>query len=248
MDTLTKLFGNTYTSMYWCLFPPSQQEHVVPRLQDCQDSLQDRLGKLQQRHVELSTEMKTLKNCRDRTKLRRMFLEYKSITKDIGVTENTLWLVDRQLQLFERSTLDSLVIDTLHSSCSALNGIALEVPGVQTVEELTDTLQNRMQEINDVNDSMSVALQRGLDDDLSTLEKDLNDFLELDDAPDSIDSVQMHSVQQTQPKQLQMPSVPFNPVAAATQRTQPTATQKTLAMTTASGMQELDSDDEDNFN
>eukprot|EP00961_Rhodomonas_salina_P070475 946009-Rhodomonas_salina.2 len=73
--------GGAYASFYWCLYPPSAQERVVPRLQDCQDNLQDRLAKLQQRSHEIRNEMGVLRNHRDKTRLRRLFLEYKSISK-----------------------------------------------------------------------------------------------------------------------------------------------------------------------
>lgn len=43
-----------YSSMYWCLFPPRADEVAVPRLHECQDSLQDRLEKLHQRESELT--------------------------------------------------------------------------------------------------------------------------------------------------------------------------------------------------
>lgn len=170
-----------------------------------QDSLQDRLGKLKQCEHELLTEMKALRTHHDRTRLSSVFLEvsfslrartaadcaetlsvfpspicpqYKSTVRDVAVTENTLWTVDRQLQLFERSDLDALIIGTLQSSTAALNGLSKNLPGVENVDELTETLQNRMQEVNEMTETVAGALQRGLDDDYSNIETELDAFLD----------------------------------------------------------------------
>lgn len=177
MTQLAALFGSAYSSFYWCLFPVEPHINIVPKLHDCQDNLQDRLGKLQLRHRELQEEMKAQKTSRDRTKLKRMFLEYKSIAKDMQVTENTLWMVDRQIALLDRTELDTIVIDTLRSSVNVLNQVQSEDLSLDTVETLTETLQNRMGEIKEMNDSVSSALERGLESDLHNIEEELDDFL-----------------------------------------------------------------------
>jgi hypothetical protein len=66
----------------------------VPRLYECQDSLQDRLSKLRDRESELTKELLALRNSRDRSKLRRVWMERRSIVRDTKVTENTLWTIE----------------------------------------------------------------------------------------------------------------------------------------------------------
>ncbi len=179
--------GACYASVYWCIFPPTVQETVVPRLQDCQDSLTERLSKLKQQEGEIRETMLANRMSRDRTKLRRLLLQRNSILKDIQVTEATLCTVDRQISLFERSNLDSIIIDTLQSSSAALSNMRSELPGIDRVEDITETLQNRMQEVNEITETVASALQRGLDEDYSTLDKDLDDFFaeELGEPPSS---------------------------------------------------------------
>jgi hypothetical protein len=172
--------GVTYTTFYWCLYPPSTREEVVPNLQDCQDDLQDRLQRMRARLEELRVELRLLKTNRDKAKLRRKFLEFKSIEKDIAVTENTLFTIDRQIELFERSKLDGLIIDTLRKSSSALQELKGSIPELANVEDVTDTLANRMSEVNDITQTLSTALSKGLDDDFSTLEDELEEFLRED--------------------------------------------------------------------
>eukprot|EP00961_Rhodomonas_salina_P305257 3941918-Rhodomonas_salina.1 len=52
-----------------------------------------------------------------------------------------------------------------------------DIPTVDEVERLTTTLQDRMQEVSEINDCVSGALQRGLDDDFGNLEEELDAFL-----------------------------------------------------------------------
>lgn len=51
---------------------------------------------------------------------------------------------------------------------------------VQAVEDMTETLQARMGEINDINDSLGRALQQnnGIDEDFESLEAELNSILD----------------------------------------------------------------------
>eukprot|EP00961_Rhodomonas_salina_P064141 862360-Rhodomonas_salina.5 len=157
------MFGGWYASAYWCLFPEPQQDRVIPQLQDCQENLLERLERLQNREAELEADVKKNRQTRDKSKLRRLFIEYKSVKRDVAVTENTLWTVERQLQLFERSDLDNLIITTLQSSCVALRDVSSETNIAREVEDLTETLQNRMQEVNEVNETVSQALYKGLE-------------------------------------------------------------------------------------
>eukprot|EP00961_Rhodomonas_salina_P081545 1096571-Rhodomonas_salina.1 len=177
-EAFLNTFGNTYTSLYWCLFPATPQEEAVPRLQDCQDNLQDRLGKLHTSEHELRSELFQLRNRKDRSRLRRVWLERQSIVRDIKVTENTLWTIERQIALFERSDLDALIINSLKASNLALQDIA-ERGGysVGHVEEVTDALVQRMQEAHDITENVSGVLQTGLDQDMDGLEQELEQFL-----------------------------------------------------------------------
>jgi hypothetical protein len=181
MRGVVELVGGAYTTFYWCIYPPSTQEEVMPNLQDCQDDLQDRLQKMRSRSRELRDELKTLKTNRDKTKIRRKFLEFKSVEKDIGVTENTLFTIDRQIELFERSKLDGLIIDTLKKSSTALQELKGSIPELAHVENVTEMLANRMSDVDDITQTLSTALSRGLEDDFSTLEDELNEFLKEDD-------------------------------------------------------------------
>eukprot|EP00961_Rhodomonas_salina_P174715 2356614-Rhodomonas_salina.9 len=130
---------------------------------DCQENLLERLERLQNREAELEADVKRNRQTRDKSKLRRLFIEYKSVKRDVAVTENTLWTVERQLQLFERSDLDNLIITTLQSSCVALRDVSSETNIAREVEDLTETLQHRMQEVNEVNETVSQALYKGLE-------------------------------------------------------------------------------------
>jgi len=183
MKSLWKMFGNAYTSAYWCLFPATPQEDAVPRLQDCQDNLQDRLEKLRQRETELKDELMQLRNKRDRSKLRRVWMERQSIVRDVKITENTLWTIERQIALFERSDLDTLIINSMRASNAALQDLA-EKSGysINNVEDITETLQQRMQEANEITESVSSVLQTGIDQDMECLEKELEMFLNGDDS------------------------------------------------------------------
>lgn len=51
---------------------------------------------------------------------------------------------------------------------------------VQAVEDMTETLQARMGEINEINDSLGRALQQnnGIDEDFESLEAELNSILD----------------------------------------------------------------------
>jgi hypothetical protein len=145
-----------------------------------QDTLQERLGKLNQRQADLKIDLLKMKNSRDRSRQKRMFIEYKSISRDIQVTENTLWTIDRQLNLLERSDLDSFIIETLQSTNVALGDLSKDATSLNNIEEITETLQNRMQDANEITELVSGALDKGLssfDNDLDVLEKELDDFL-----------------------------------------------------------------------
>lgn len=175
---LLRLLGGAYTSVYWCVYPPDAEvtEQVVPRLEECHDQLQERLTGLQQRQTELRSELSSLRGTRQTAKLRRTFMEYKSVSQDAKVTETTLWTVERQLQLLSRTELDSVVIQTLKSSNSLLQDVSKYGDMASTVEELTETLQTRMQEINEMNEAVATSIERTGGSDLGELEQELEDF------------------------------------------------------------------------
>jgi hypothetical protein len=150
--------------------------------------LHDRLEKLRVRERELCAELVQQKNRRDRAKLRRLWMERTSVLRDVKVTENTLWTIERQLVLFERSDLDALVINSLKASTHALQEMASR-GGYSAVdaEEITEALQQRMQEANELTDSVASVLQVGVDQDMDALDKDLQAFLDGDDTALGVD-------------------------------------------------------------
>jgi hypothetical protein len=177
MRSIVDICGGAYSTVYWCIYPPTVQEEMVPNLQDCQDDLQDRLQRMRNRSLELRSELEILKTNRDKTRIRRKFLEFKNNEKDIAITENTLFTVDRQIELFERSKLDGIIIDTLRKSSTALKELKGSIPELSNVEDVTETLANRMSDVNEITQTLSTALSKGLEDDFSTLEDELEEFL-----------------------------------------------------------------------
>eukprot|EP00961_Rhodomonas_salina_P143533 1931577-Rhodomonas_salina.6 len=201
--------AGAYTKAYWCLFPPSAKDNVVPELQDCLDHLVDRLGELQEKEKAVSTELHLLKNKRDRTKLRRLFIERRDLHRDIAVTENTVFTVEKQLHLLSRRGLDNMVVGALHNSVSVLNNMQQDIPTVDEVERLTTTLQDRMQEVSEINDCVSGALQRGLDEDFGNLEEELDAFLKEESVQEETMSKSEHASEKGRVENKMMQNIPL---------------------------------------
>lgn len=137
---------------------------LISKLTVCQETLESRLSDLREKQRECEKQMREKRMSKENTLLRRLIMEYKAIKRDILVTENTLFICDRQIGLIERNELDTLVVETLKSSSNALSELNTDPNMLQTVEEITEQLQNRMSEMDEINETMGSALNRGVEE------------------------------------------------------------------------------------